>query len=115
MSRSEKPKKNLIKYTLIAEQQIWLAKGYSTKRVHVSVQNYTQDPKFPYFYPKRGNFESFKEIKEKLKKEFEEQFPKVAFPKAEPFDEIVLYGRNETDPEYVWELGTFSTELDEIP
>ena len=87
---------------------MWLAKGYSNRRVHISVEGFVPNSIGFRYYPDCGTFESFKEIKDLLDKEFAYQFPKIAFPKAVRENDVALYGRD-PDSGYLLRLGTFNS------
>lgn len=92
--------KNYIRRCLEASQDVRLSEGHTES---VYVHNYTDEPNAIKF-PKFGNYKSLDEVKEDLKNAIEEKYPKSAFPFREIRDEIILWQRDETDPEYTCEL-----------
>lgn len=92
--------KNYIRRCLEASQDVRLSEGH-TKSVYV--HNYTDKPN-TIKLPKFGNYRSLDEVKEDLRKTIEEKYPKSAFPFREICDEIILWQRDETDPEYTCKL-----------
>lgn len=92
--------KNYIRRCLEASQDVRLSEGHTES---VYVRNYTDDPN-SIKLPKFGNWRSLDEVKEDLRNAIEEKYPKSAFPFREIRDEITLWQRDETDPEYTCEL-----------
>lgn len=100
----KKPTKDMIKRTLQASQRVWLAKGYSSARKIVYVNNYTP---YTIHFPEFGNWKSFVKIRNELRKAIDKEFPIVAFPYRLIEDEITLWQRNPNDIDYTKEIGTF--------
>lgn len=92
--------KNYIRRCLEASQNVRLSEGHTES---VYVHNYTDNPNGIKF-PKFGNWQSLDEVKEDLRNAIEEKYPQSAFPFREIRDEITLWQRDETDPEYTCEL-----------
>ena len=102
----DKPTKTQIRLTLEAKQVVYLASGYSDASCSVWVRNY-KDGRNPLIFPKYGMWKSFDEIKDALIKEINLKYPPVAFPFLR-LGRITLYGRNDGDKEYLYDMGDFS-------
>ena len=103
----KKPTKDMIKRTLQASQRVWLAKGYSSVCKIVYVNNYTEENPDSIHFPEFGNWKTFAEIKNDLRKVIDKEFPQEAFPYREIENTITLWQRNPNDIDYTKELGVF--------
>ena len=107
-----RPTTEQIRRTLEAKQVVYLASGYSDVSKSVWVRNFTDvedELGWRNEYPEFGNWKSFDEIKDALAKEIEKKYPAKAFPFIR-LGKITLYGRNEEDREYLWDMGDFDID-----
>ena len=115
-STMKKPTQKQIHRTLEAKQMVYLASGYSDACDSVWVKNFTELPNDEFGmwqlgFPEFGNWKSFEEIQEALRKEIDKKFPAQAFPFLR-LGKITLFSRNEDDREYLHDMGDFDVEVE---
>lgn len=117
MSKPNKPTQEQIHRTLEAKQVVYLASGYSNTCDSIWVKNWTALPNDEFGmwqlgFPEFGNWKSFDEIQEALRKKIDKKFPAKAFPFIR-LGKITLFSRNEDDKEYLHDMGDFDMEVEE--